>query len=116
MRAAEFERRYRREGDPWRYRSSEYEQAKYDATLSACGPGPFESALELGSSIGVSITTTFFSSSVQIVHPFQYLCGDRGCMVQADGQPLYMDETHLSYNGVHLLEGGLEKSITSSLK
>jgi SAM-dependent methyltransferase len=53
MKAAEFERRYRRDGDPWRYRSSEYERAKYDATLSACGPGPFGSALELGGSIGV---------------------------------------------------------------
>jgi SAM-dependent methyltransferase len=53
MKAAEFERRYRREGDPWGYRSSVYEHAKYDATLSACGPGPFASALELGGSIGV---------------------------------------------------------------
>ena len=33
--------------------ASEYERVKYDATLSACGPGPFESALELGGSIGV---------------------------------------------------------------
>jgi trans-aconitate methyltransferase len=53
MNAAEFERRYRRDGDPWSYRSSAYERAKYDATLSACGPGPFVSALELGGSIGV---------------------------------------------------------------
>ena len=53
MTAAEFERRYRRDGDPWGYRSSDYERAKYDATLSACGPGPFASALELGGSIGV---------------------------------------------------------------
>jgi SAM-dependent methyltransferase len=53
MTAAEFERRYRRDGDPWGYRSSDYEHAKYDATLSACGPGPFASALELGGSIGV---------------------------------------------------------------
>lgn len=53
MKAAEFERRYRRDGDPWGYRSSVYELAKYDATLSACGPGPFTSALELGGSIGV---------------------------------------------------------------
>jgi cyclopropane fatty-acyl-phospholipid synthase-like methyltransferase len=53
MKAAEFERRYRRDGDPWGYRSSVYELAKYDATLSACGPGPFASALELGGSIGV---------------------------------------------------------------
>jgi SAM-dependent methyltransferase len=53
MRAAQFEQRYRIEGDPWRYRSSEYERGKYDATLSACGTGPFRSALELGGSIGV---------------------------------------------------------------
>ncbi len=53
MKAAEFERRYRRDGDPWGYRSSGYERGKYDATLSACGPGPFGSALELGGSIGV---------------------------------------------------------------
>jgi SAM-dependent methyltransferase len=53
MKAVEFERRYRRDDDPWGYRSSEYERAKYDATLHACGPGPFGSALELGGSIGV---------------------------------------------------------------
>jgi SAM-dependent methyltransferase len=49
----EFEQRYRQEADPWGYRSSGYERAKYDATLRACGPGPFASALELGGSIGV---------------------------------------------------------------
>ena len=53
MKAAQFEQRYRTEGDPWRYRSSGYETGKYDATLSACGAGPFRSALELGGSIGV---------------------------------------------------------------
>jgi SAM-dependent methyltransferase len=53
MNAAEFERRYQRDPDPWHYASSEYELAKYEATLTACGPGPFASALELGGSIGV---------------------------------------------------------------
>jgi SAM-dependent methyltransferase len=53
MNAAEFERRYRRDGDPWGYGSSAYELAKYDATLTACGPGPFTSGLELGGSIGL---------------------------------------------------------------
>lgn len=53
MNVAEFERRYRADGDPWGYRSSEYERAKYDATLRACGSGPFAAALELGGSIGV---------------------------------------------------------------
>jgi cyclopropane fatty-acyl-phospholipid synthase-like methyltransferase len=50
---ADFEARYRAEGDPWSYETSAYERAKYDATLEACGPGPFREALELGSSIGV---------------------------------------------------------------
>jgi trans-aconitate methyltransferase len=53
MTTAEFERRYQQDGDPWQYRSSEYERAKYAATLAACGPGRFASALELGGSIGV---------------------------------------------------------------
>ena len=53
MKANDFEQRYQRECDPWGYRSSEYESVKYDATLRACGPGPFESAIELGGSIGV---------------------------------------------------------------
>ena len=48
-----FEDQYRAEPDPWQYRSSAYEQAKYAATLAACGPGPFDNALELGGSIGV---------------------------------------------------------------
>jgi protein-L-isoaspartate O-methyltransferase len=53
MSAAEFEARYRAEPDPWGYTTSRYEQEKYDATLTACGPGSFTSALELGASIGV---------------------------------------------------------------
>ena len=52
-RRRDFEARYRADPDPWRYRSSAYERAKYAATLAACGPGPFARALELGGSIGV---------------------------------------------------------------
>jgi predicted TPR repeat methyltransferase len=48
-----FDRRYRDEGDPWGYRTSEYERDKYQATLAACGAGPFRSALELAGSIGI---------------------------------------------------------------
>lgn len=51
--AGDFEARYRADFDPWRYETSEYEQNKYQATLAACGPGPFEAAVELGGSIGV---------------------------------------------------------------
>jgi hypothetical protein len=50
---ADFEARYRDDPDPWAYESSAYELAKYDATLAACGEGPFARAIELGSSIGV---------------------------------------------------------------
>jgi SAM-dependent methyltransferase len=53
MKAAEFERRYQDEGDPWAYCTSGYEHDKYAATLNACGAGPFAAALELGGSIGV---------------------------------------------------------------
>ena len=53
MRLADFEARYRSDPDPWDYETSAYEQAKYDATLTACTPGPFAHGLELGSSIGV---------------------------------------------------------------
>jgi SAM-dependent methyltransferase len=53
MTAADFDRRYRANPDPWQYRSSPYERAKYTATLDACGTGPFNSALELGGSIGI---------------------------------------------------------------
>lgn len=77
MKAAEFEQRYQRDPDPWDYRSSAYEQAKYDATLETCGCGPFRAALELGGSIGVfsarlaprclSLTTIDFSPTAVAV-------------------------------------------------
>ncbi len=53
MSLAEFEARYRADPDPWKYISSDYERQKYEATLAACGLGPFAHALELGGSIGV---------------------------------------------------------------
>lgn len=53
MSLSDFEARYRAEPDPWHYRSSTYERAKYQATIEACGAGPFTNALELGASIGV---------------------------------------------------------------
>lgn len=53
MSLAEFEARYRADPDPWQYTSSDYERQKYEATLAACGTGPFAHALELGGSIGV---------------------------------------------------------------
>lgn len=56
MTLSDFEARYRVDPDPWDYDGSDYERAKYAATLAACGPGPFASALELGASIGAFST------------------------------------------------------------
>jgi hypothetical protein len=53
MTLADFESLYRHSADPWGYRSRAYEREKYQATLDACGRGPFACALELGASIGV---------------------------------------------------------------
>lgn len=53
MSLSDFEARYRADPDPWAYKSSAYERAKYGATIEACGSGPFTNALELGASIGV---------------------------------------------------------------
>jgi SAM-dependent methyltransferase len=53
MTSTDFEQRYRADPDPWGYTRRPYERLKYEDTLSACGPGPFDSALELGGSIGV---------------------------------------------------------------
>jgi SAM-dependent methyltransferase len=48
-----FERLYQESPDPWGYRTSDYEQAKYAATLEAL-PNPAHGlALEVGCSIGV---------------------------------------------------------------
>ncbi len=44
---------YARRPDPWRFRTSRYESAKYRATLRALPPRQFESALEVGCSVGV---------------------------------------------------------------
>lgn len=52
-RARRFDALYRDEPDPWRVSSSEYERAKYEATLSALGSWRFSSVLEAGCGIGV---------------------------------------------------------------
>ena len=54
-------------------------------------------------------------SSVQVVHPYDYLCGHQNCVIQVNGQLLYLDESHLSSSGARLLGSGLEKGIASAL-
>ena len=54
-------------------------------------------------------------SSVELVHPYAYLCANQGCLVQAHGQLLYVDESHLSANGTRLLGDSLEKGIVSGM-
>ncbi len=51
-----FEAEYARDPDPWRFATSEYERAKYADTLAALDPRRFESAFEVGCSIGVLTT------------------------------------------------------------
>jgi len=48
-----FERLYAEAADPWRFASSPYERAKYEATLAALPDAPIGPALEVGCSIGV---------------------------------------------------------------
>jgi SAM-dependent methyltransferase len=50
--AARFDALYAQSDDPWGYETSAYEREKYAATLAAFPPGPIESILELGCSIG----------------------------------------------------------------
>jgi cyclopropane fatty-acyl-phospholipid synthase-like methyltransferase len=48
-----FEGLYRADTDPWGFATSAYEQAKYDATLTALGTERSRRALEVGCAIGV---------------------------------------------------------------
>ncbi|MGJ5177491.1 class I SAM-dependent methyltransferase [Bradyrhizobium oligotrophicum] len=48
-----FEDKYKADIDPWRFRSSAYEQEKYQATLSSLSRRRYANALEVGCSIGV---------------------------------------------------------------
>jgi SAM-dependent methyltransferase len=51
--AGYFEDKYKSDIDPWRFRSSAYECAKYDHTLEALSKPLFDRGLEVGCSIGV---------------------------------------------------------------
>ena len=48
-----FENLYATDPDPWRFASSEYERAKYAATLAALPRPTYQRGLEIGCSIGV---------------------------------------------------------------
>ena len=51
--AAHFRRIYDADPDPWRFRTSVYEQAKYRRTVASLGDRRFRSGFEAGCSIGV---------------------------------------------------------------
>jgi SAM-dependent methyltransferase len=51
--ASYFEALYAADPDPWKFRSSDYETAKYAATLAALPRPRYSQALEIGCSIGV---------------------------------------------------------------
>ncbi len=48
-----FDALYGADPDPWRFASSDYERAKYSATMAALPPRRFAAGLEVGCSIGV---------------------------------------------------------------
>jgi SAM-dependent methyltransferase len=48
-----FDALYASDADPWRFASSEYERAKYEATLHSLPKATYDCALEVGCSIGV---------------------------------------------------------------
>ena len=53
---------------------------------------------------------------VEIVHPYDDLCRHNGCLVETAERFVYMDKSHLSFSGAHLLETRLENSLTSALR
>ena len=48
-----FEEKYQADIDPWRFKTSEYERDKYQATLGSLTKDRYPAALEVGCSIGV---------------------------------------------------------------
>ena len=50
--ASYFDARYARDPDPWGFRTSDYERAKYDDTVAALEGRRFARAIEVGCSIG----------------------------------------------------------------
>ena len=48
-----FETLYAKDADPWKFETSEYEQKKYDATLTTLQRQDYGAALEVGASIGI---------------------------------------------------------------
>jgi SAM-dependent methyltransferase len=48
-----FEAKYRADIDPWGFRTSQYEQQKYQATIDALSRRRYQRALELGCGIGI---------------------------------------------------------------
>lgn len=48
-----FDQLYQTDPDPWRFETSDYEAAKYNATLAALTKQQYQSAFEIGGAIGV---------------------------------------------------------------
>jgi hypothetical protein len=54
-------------------------------------------------------------TGVRIVHPYDLLCDGKKCLVQSDGQLLYMDGSHLSSRGARLVGSDIEKELAAML-
>jgi hypothetical protein len=68
---------------------------------------------EVNQDIATAISST---PSVQVVHPYNLLCGKQTCELVSNGHPLFWDVTHLSADGAELVGAGIEPSIANSLR
>ncbi len=79
------------------------------------GPAKVREQTEVSVNQALLEAARHVEAGIHIVHPYDDLCGPRGCVVQSGGQMLYSDESHLSSSGAHLLASDLQKVITSAL-
>lgn len=84
---------------------------------SGCAVGPAQAREQTEHAVNRALAEVAaqVESGLHIVHPYAELCGQQGCAVQAGGQMLYTDESHLSSSGARLLASSLQKGIASAL-
>ena len=85
-----FDRLYASSDDPWDFRTSPYEQAKYAATLAMLPSGRFASGLEIGCSIGV--LTARLAERCHVLLAID--CADAALSRAASSCPLVRFERH----------------------
>jgi SAM-dependent methyltransferase len=85
-----FDNLYRANPDPWQFETSDYEAAKYAATIAALPRSDYRSALEIGGSIGV--LTEKLANSCQAL-----LSIDVSALAQAQAIERCQGQTHVDF-------------------